>query len=125
MEATWKIKVLIADDHDMVRLGLKIFLEVDDSLIVVGEAADGQQAIELCEALQPDVVLMDVKMPILDGLAATAIIKQKHPEVVIVILTSSFSAQMQEQAYQVGAQAVLQKGDRSDQLRKTILLAAH
>lgn len=122
MSKSHKIKVLIADDHDMVRLGLKIYLETNDDLIIVGEAADGAQAVRLCEELQPDVVLMDVKMPVLDGLKATEVISQQHPEIGVVILTSSLQHETEQAAYQAGAQAILQKTLPSSQIPETIRL---
>jgi two-component system, NarL family, response regulator LiaR len=117
-----KIKVLLADDHDILRLSLKIYLETNDDLEVIGEAADGQQAIRLCEELRPDVVVMDVRMPVMDGLTATAIITQ-HPEIRVVILTSSLPHEWEQVAYQAGAQAILQKTTPSNQIPETIRLA--
>jgi NarL family two-component system response regulator LiaR len=123
MPESQKIRVLIADDHEMVRMGLTIYLEVHDDLVIVGEAANGQQAIRLCDELQPDVVLMDVQMPVMDGLTATAVITQKHPEIGVVILTSSLPRDREQEAYQVGAQAVLQKNTSSERIRESILSA--
>ncbi|MEO8612441.1 MAG: response regulator transcription factor [Chloroflexota bacterium] len=123
MSEPQKIKVLIADDHLSVRLGLKIFLETNDDMVIVGEAANGQQTIALCEALRPDVVLMDVKMPIMDGITATAIITHQHPEIGVVILTNSVPLEVAQAAYQAGAKAVLQKTTPPFEIRETILLA--
>ena len=75
------IRILIADDHAMVRRGMRDFLELHDDLAVIGEAADGAAAIALTAELRPDVVVMDLLMPIVDGIAATAAIKAAHPDV--------------------------------------------
>jgi DNA-binding NarL/FixJ family response regulator len=115
-----KIKVLIADDHDILRLGLKIYLEANDDLEIVGEAADGKQVVALCEELRPDVVVMDVKMPVMDGLTATAIITQQYPQIAVVILTSALPQEVEREAYQVGGRAVLQKTAPSDHIPETI-----
>src|SRR6478672_6244401 len=82
------IRVLIVDDHAVVRSGLAAFLEVFDDLELVGQAAGGQEAIYLCAQLQPDVVLMDLMMPDMDGATATRLIRQQCPKVQIIALTS-------------------------------------
>ena len=81
------IRILIADDHDVVRQGLRTFLEIDPELEVVGEAADGHQAVRLAHRLRPDVVLMDLLMPEMDGIAATQLIRQELPDTEVVALT--------------------------------------
>ena len=73
------IRVLIVDDHSVVRQGLRMFLSLDPELEVVGEAADGVEAVRLARQLQPDVVLMDLLMPVMDGIAATAAIRRELP----------------------------------------------
>jgi DNA-binding NarL/FixJ family response regulator len=85
------IRVLIADDDPMVRSALTTFVTMADGMVMVGEAADGIAALEVIAATRPDVVLMDVKMPNLDGVAATAIVRQRHPKVRVLALTT-FSA---------------------------------
>jgi len=82
------IRILIADDHEVVRQGLRSFLEPDADLEVVGEAADGEEAIRLARRLRPDVVLMDLLMPGMDGVTATQIIRQEFPDTEVVALTS-------------------------------------
>ncbi|MEK7294255.1 MAG: response regulator transcription factor, partial [Nitrospirota bacterium] len=82
-----KIKVLIADDHRVVREGLSAILKTKDEIEVVGEAKDGQEAVEKARALLPDVILMDVSMPRMGGVEATRIIKREFPHIGIVALT--------------------------------------
>jgi len=82
------IRILIVDDHSVVRQGLRMFLRWDPELEVVGEAQDGAEALRLARQLQPDVVLMDLVMPVMDGIAATAAIRQELPETEVLALTS-------------------------------------
>ncbi|MDQ3791706.1 MAG: response regulator transcription factor, partial [Actinomycetota bacterium] len=82
------IRVLITDDHGVVRQGLRMFLSLDPEIQVVGEAANGQEAVAMARELQPDVVLMDLLMPVMDGLQATQAIRTEMPEVEILALTS-------------------------------------
>src|SRR5215204_117509 len=82
------IQVLIVDDHSVVRRGLRMFLEDDPELAVVGEARDGAEAVAQARACRPDVVLMDLLMPVMDGIAATGIIRQELPETEVIALTS-------------------------------------
>lgn len=109
MEQGANIRVLIVDDHEILRMGLAIFLETQADLLLVGEAENGQQAIELCDQLHPDVVLMDIMMPVMDGITATHIIMQKHPEIMIVMLTSSFTGEREKEAREAGAQGYMRK----------------
>ncbi len=83
-----KVRLLITDDHDVVRQGLRLYLRRDPEIEVVGEAADGEEAVELARSLKPDVVLMDLLMPKMDGIAATETIRAELPEVEVVALTS-------------------------------------
>src|SRR5918998_4331464 len=82
------IRVLITDDHKVVRRGLRGFLELDPGLEVVGEASNGEEAVELARCLEPDVVLMDLLMPVMDGIGATREIRRELPQVEVVALTS-------------------------------------
>ena len=85
---TAPIRVVIADDQELIRLGFGLVLEAEDDIVVVGEAADGEEAVALCTARDPDVVLMDVRMPRLDGVAATARIVDAAPRTRVLVLTT-------------------------------------
>src|ERR671917_1911765 len=80
-------RLVLADDHDLVREGIRAVLEGEQDLEVVGEASNGKEALELCRRLRPDLVLMDVRMPEMDGLAATRAIKAEYPVTEVLILT--------------------------------------
>jgi len=114
------IRVLIVDDHDAVRMGLTIFLDTCDDLKVVGEAKNGQEAVQLCEALQPDVILMDLSMPIMDGVTATRLIAERYPHIAIVILTNSTSAHRAGEALEAGASLVMRRTATIDHLADAI-----
>jgi NarL family two-component system response regulator LiaR len=118
------IRVLIADDHSMVRTGLATFLRTKADLELVGEARDGQQALHLCEQLEPDVILMDLVMPKLDGVAATRDILERWPEVRIIALTSFRDQHMVQDALRAGAISYLLKDVSVDELAEAIR-AAH
>ena len=96
-------RVLIADDHDLARLGLRTMLTPEPDLEVVGEATTGREAVELTRQLQPDLVLMDIRMPDLDGLVATRAIKEEFPRTSILIVTLSEDADYLLEALRVGA----------------------
>src|SRR5262249_59307314 len=83
-----QIRVVIVDDHAVVREGLRTYLELEDRLEIVGEASNGREAVDKVRALKPDVVLMDLLMPEMDGIAATKAIKEVAPEVQVIVLTS-------------------------------------
>ena len=109
-----KIRVLLADDHAVVRRGLRGFFELLDDIEVVGEAEDGRRAIELVETLEPDVVLMDLLMPVMDGIAATAEIKERFPDVEVVALTSFIEEERVTAALEAGATGYLLKDADAD-----------
>lgn len=112
------ISVLIADDRLSSRDGLKALLVTQPGIEIVGEAADGQETIQFVEQCRPDVVLMDVRMPLIDGLEATRIIKDRWPEVKVIMLTVYPS--YQAEALAAGADAFLVKGCTAEDLLKTI-----
>jgi DNA-binding NarL/FixJ family response regulator len=109
-----RIRVLLADDHAVVRRGLRGFFELLDDIEIVGEAEDGVQAVALVERHQPDVVLMDLLMPVMDGIAATAEIKARFPEVEVVALTSFIEEERVTAALEAGATGYLLKDADAD-----------
>jgi NarL family two-component system response regulator LiaR len=118
------IRVMIVDDHALVRSGLGAFLEVYDDLELAGEAEDGAKAIELCEQLQPDVVLMDLVMPETDGAAATRSIRERWPHIQVIALTSFKDQEWVTRALQAGAVGYLLKNVQAAELADAIR-AAH
>jgi len=118
------IRVMIVDDHLMVRDGLKVFLSTYDDLEVVAEADDGGQAVQLCPQVRPDVVLMDMLMPNMDGPTATTLIRASYPDIQVIALTSFAEEDLVQQALQAGAIGYLLKDVRADKLADAIR-AAH
>ncbi|MEZ4769838.1 MAG: response regulator transcription factor [Caldilineales bacterium] len=118
------IRVLVVDDHDMVRRGLSAFLTVSRDLRLVGEGRNGQEAIALCETLCPDVVLMDLVMPVMDGAAATRAIRGRWPAIQVVALTSFEEKTLVREALAAGAISYLLKNVSVDDLTAAIR-AAH
>ena len=118
------IRVMIVDDHDMVRKGLATFLKVNADLELVGEARDGQEALRMCEQVRPDVILMDLVMPEMDGTTATRLIRERWPEVQVVALTSFQEKDLVRQVLQAGAIGYLLKNVTVDDLAEAIR-AAH
>ncbi len=97
------IKVLVVDDHPVVRDGLKLMLTVSPGFVWVGQAVNGVEAVERCAGLQPDVILMDLIMPQMDGLAATEVIRKQYPAVQVVALTSFDDKDLIQRAFRAGA----------------------
>ncbi len=118
------VRVLIVDDHSVVRQGLRMFLALDPDLDVVGEAADGAEAISFARALTPDVVLMDLLMPGTDGITATAIIRAEVPTTQVLALTSVLEDGSVVDAVQAGAIGYLLKDTQAEQLCSAIKAAA-
>lgn len=118
------IRVLITDDHAVVRQGLRMFLELDPDLEIVGEAADGAEAVRLAKGLRPDVVLMDLLMPVMDGIAAIAAIRQTMPDVEVVALTSVLEDASVVSAVRAGATGYLLKDTDAEELRRAVKAAA-
>jgi two-component system, NarL family, response regulator LiaR len=114
------IKVLIVDDHQVVRQGLRTFLELQEDILVVGEASDGQEAVQQVRQLAPDVVLMDLVMPRLDGIGATRQIKQAAPQVKVIALTSFTEDDKVFPAIQAGASSYLLKDVSPDDLVEAV-----
>lgn len=118
------IRVLIADDHSVVRQGLRMFLGLDPELEVVGEAHDGAEAVRQAHALKPDVVLMDLLMPVMDGIAATSQIRRELPDTEVIALTSVLEDASVVGAVRAGAIGYLLKNTEADELRRAIKSAA-
>jgi NarL family two-component system response regulator LiaR len=114
------IRVLIVDDHAMVRKGLVAFLKNQRELDLVGEACDGREAIDACEQNHPDVILMDLVMPELGGVAATRIIHQRWPYVQVIALTSFQEKELVQDALQAGAIGYLLKNVSGEELAEAI-----
>lgn len=119
-----KLKVLIADDHLVVREGLRLILEADERFEVVGEARDGAEAVARTAALAPDVVLMDLRMPVLDGCEAMERIHQASPAVPVVVLTTFNEDALMRRALQAGARGFLLKDTGRQALVETLCAAA-
>jgi len=115
-----KIKVLIVDDHQVVRQGLRTFLELQDDVLVVGEAGDGESAVDMVQQLNPNVVLMDLVMPRLDGISATRQVKSLAPSVKVIALTSFTEDDKVFPAIQAGASSYLLKDVSPDDLVEAI-----
>jgi two-component system, NarL family, response regulator LiaR len=118
------IKVLLVDDHAVVRQGLRMFLSLDADLEIVGEAGNGEEGLALARQLQPDVVLMDLLMPGMDGIAATAVIRRELPETEVIALTSVLEDRLVVDAIRAGAIGYLLKDTNADDLCQAIKAAA-
>ena len=118
------IKVLIADDHAIVRMGLSALLDAEDDIEVVGESDDGRSAVRSALRLQPDVVVMDLMMPVLDGIGATREIKSKLPSVKVLILTTSTVSDDLAHAIDAGAEGAITKSTANDRLLAAIRAVA-
>src|SRR3984893_13598449 len=118
------IRVLVADDHKVVRLGLRTFLGLDAELALVGEASDGREAVEMSGRLRPDIVLMDLVMPEMDGLAATVAIRRDYPEIEVIALTSVLEGASVSDAVRAGAIGYLLKNAAPEDLHRAIRAAA-
>jgi NarL family two-component system response regulator LiaR len=114
------IRVMLVDDHTMVRRGLATFLKVFDDLELAGEAESGEEAIRLCAEVLPDVILMDMVMPGMDGATATRAIRQKYPQVQVIALTSFKEGDLVKNALEAGAIGYLLKDVSADDLVQAI-----
>ena len=124
MTETNSIHVMLVDDHAVVRSGLGAFLLAFDDLELVGEAGGGEEAVRLCEQLEPDVVLMDLVMPGMDGAAATRAIRERCPQIQVIALTSSKEKELVQGALEAGAIGYLLKNVTAGELAGAIR-AAH
>lgn len=118
------IKVLIVDDHEMVRLGISSYLSVQDDMEVVGEAENGQEAVQKALELRPDAILMDVVMPVMDGIDATKEILKQWPDAKIIILTSFIDDEKVYPAIEAGAASYILKTSTAAEIAKAIRATA-
>jgi len=118
-----KTRIMLVDDHAVVRSGLSAFLSVNPDLELVGEAENGEQAVVRAGILKPDVILMDLMMPVMDGVAATRAIKKQHPEIQIIALTSFQEDELVQNALKAGAVGYLMKNVTARELAAAIRAA--
>ena len=118
------IRLLVADDHLIVRQGLRLILETEDGFELVGEASDGAEAVKLASELQPDVILMDLRMPGMDGLTAIEHLAESQPEIAIVILTTFNEDELMVRGLRAGAKGFLLKDTGREALFDSIRAAA-
>jgi DNA-binding NarL/FixJ family response regulator len=118
------IRILIADDHHVVRQGLRMFLSLDPELEIVGEASNGQEAVRLARQFKPDVILMDLIMPEMDGIQATEVIRRELPDLEVIALTSVLEDASVVGAIKAGAIGYLLKNTQADELCRAIRAAA-
>jgi NarL family two-component system response regulator LiaR len=123
MNTTGAIRVMLVDDHAMVRKGLAAFLKSETGLELVGEASNGQEALEMCAQAQPDVILMDLVMPKMDGAAATRAIRERWPHVQVIALTSFQEKELVQGALRAGAIGYLLKNVSAGDLAGAIRAA--
>jgi NarL family two-component system response regulator LiaR len=123
MGQSTRIRVLIVDDHAMLRSGLRLFLLAFDDMEMAGEASNGEEALHLCEQLQPDVVLMDLIMPVMDGIRTTQVIHQRYPSIKIIALTSFIEGDLVQEALEAGATGYVLKNISAGELANTIRAA--
>src|SRR5215211_2444602 len=115
-QESYPLKVLIADDHPLFRKGFAAILSSEQDLEVVGEAHDGQEAVRLCHKLCPDLVLMDLSMPKMDGVDATREVKERHPKTVVLVVTAHESEDLILKAIRAGAAGFVLKGENPGHL---------
>ncbi|HLA98994.1 MAG TPA: response regulator transcription factor, partial [Anaerolineales bacterium] len=118
------IKVIIVDDHSVVRQGLRMFLALEEDIEILGEASNGQEAVSMVGQLRPDVVIMDLLMPVMDGVTATQIIRRDHPDTEVLALTSVLEDAQIVNAIRAGAIGYLLKDTQADELCRAIRAAA-
>src|SRR5688572_25947264 len=118
------IRVLITDDHLIVREGLRLILETTDGIEIVGEASDGAECLQVVPECKPDVILMDLQMPRMDGITTIGHLRSQHPEIAIVILTTFNEDDLMIRGLQAGARGYLLKDTNRENLLDTIQAAA-
>lgn len=118
------VHILVADDHLIIRQGLRLILETEEGFELVGEASDGAEVLAQCAQLKPDVVLMDLRMPNMDGLTAIERLNVEHPEIAVVILTTYNEDELMVRGLRAGAKGYLLKDTGREALFETIRAAA-
>jgi DNA-binding NarL/FixJ family response regulator len=124
VRGTTVIKVLLADDHALFRRGLRSMLALEEDIVIVGEAADGQEAQELAAELRPDIVLLDINMPRVTGIQAAQELRRAHPNLGIVMLTMFAEDEIVDEALAAGADGYLRKDTPFDELVATVRATA-
>lgn len=114
------MKVLVADDDGLIRESLKLILELEDDIEVVGTAETGKQAFEMCGELRPDIVLMDIRMPVMDGVLGTKLIKETYKNIKVIILTTFRDDEFIKEAIKNGAEGYILKNQSSDSIIESI-----
>lgn len=114
------MKVLIVDDDALIRDGLKILIGLEADFEVIGTAVNGQEALEVCQRLRPDLVLMDIRMPVMDGVLGTRLIKQQFREIKVVILTTFKDDEYIKEAIKAGAEGYILKNQPSDSIIESL-----
>jgi DNA-binding NarL/FixJ family response regulator len=123
VEDTHRIRVLIVDDHSVVRMGLRVFFDLQDDIEVVGEAADGSEGVAMARRLEPDVILMDLLMPNMDGVTAIGRIKAERPETEIVTMTSFIEEDQVTAALEAGASGYVLKDAEAEEVATAVRAA--
>ena len=114
------MRILIADDDALIREGLKMILENEDGFIVVGTASNGREALDLCRDAQPDIVLMDIRMPVMDGVEATRLIKESFMKVKVLLLTTFKDSEYIKSAIKYGAEGYMLKSNSPESIIESI-----
>ncbi len=109
IETQGNVGILLVDDHSLVRQGLRMLFQIEPAAVVIGEAGTGAEALALARNLKPDVVIMDVEMPGMDGIEATALLVAMHPQVAVIILTTHGTSDKRARAFAAGAKALVEK----------------
>jgi two-component system, NarL family, response regulator LiaR len=122
-DASPLIRVMVVDDHTMVRRGLVMLLDTFDDMLLVGEAASGNDAVRLCHEVKPHVILMDIVMPDMDGITAIGIIHQIYPDIHIIALSTFQGEEIIRQALSAGAVTYLTKNVMGDEIARAVRAA--
>jgi DNA-binding NarL/FixJ family response regulator len=114
------IRLMLVDDQTLIRQGLASLLSLEDDFEIIGQAGHGQEAVSLAETLRPDIILMDIRMPVMDGVSATKSVKERHPDIRVLVLTTFDEDEYIVKAMQAGASGYLLKDAPTEQLAAAI-----